>query len=324
MSAPLKTVGWLAAGTVLAVALGWYYWSSAGADAGNPPTVLEGANADAARRPSSVAASPPPEAESDGVTAKVEPHRSASEWDSVKLNCPWPPDASSWAVLGRPCLEAMDAVRNGRWDHELRSLLDDARGTRRAVAVALGDAQCHVPAGQSRPDLREACAADAMVRLARLQSRCMVMAHMDWERAIAKSAGRAGRVAALRGGSQEEYIRAVEERNSNRAHSLWEVYMCRSEMDALEWLEALPRPPGNLANAGLEVYDPEFIGAEEVIDAIEAKLGVDDLDDWGLVDPVAPRITQSVELYALARSLGAKLPDSANRMLELHGPAARD
>ena len=216
----------------------------------------------------------------------------------------------------------MDAVRNGPLDDELRSLLDDARGTRRAAAVALDDAQCHVPIGEGRPDLREACAADAMVRLARLQSRCMVMAHKDWKMAIAKSAGRAGRVAALRGGSQEEYIRLVEEVDSNLAHSLWKVYMCRSEMDALEWLEALPRPPGNLANAGLEVYDPEFIGTEDVIDAIEAELGVDDLDDWGLIDPVPPAITQSVELYALARRLGAQLPDSVNRMLDVRGPAA--
>ena len=101
---------------------------------------------------------------------------------------------------------------------------------------------------------------------------------------------------------------SFEERENlyRTARQLWEVHRCRSALDALEWLESLPRPPGNLANAGLSVHDPEFIGAE---DGVRLPLHTP-----------PPRLTQDVDPFALARRLAAKLPDWADRMLDAPRP----
>ena len=98
----------------------------------------------------------------------------------VERVCPWPPDPLSWQVLDAVCLEAMDAfMMNDRWR---RVLDDDHLGTRRAVVEALNRPDCRVPPavdadgpltpGEVRTDLRETCAAGAMVRLAELQALC--------------------------------------------------------------------------------------------------------------------------------------------------------
>ena len=313
-------LGWgIAAGTVLlATATAWHYWTSVSPDAG-PPEVQA---SETALLPPVAVALRPAAVEVQGDAAAEPALDLLALWEAVKRYCPWPPDPSSWSVLDEPCLSAMGAI-NLDADPEWRVVMADPLGTRRAVVTALDDAQCHVAPGETRPDLYEACAAEAMVRLARLQRKCLPRAHMDWEEQFVRADELDQRFAALEGGgSQEEYIRDTGEKHTQNAHVLWSVHMCRSAMDALVWLEAIPRPPGNLANAGLEVYDPRFKGRESIINT-----GVPEVDDQGnvvaltFVEYAAPRLTQDVELFALARRLGAKLPDWADRILDVHGPA---
>lgn len=209
-------------------------------------------------------------------------------WDAVERYCPWPPDdAASWAVLDGPCLSALSAI--GLHD-EWRRVFADPTGTRRAVAVALDDPACRVPRGEVRPDLYEACAADAMVLLADLQRKCLEKAHMDWQIVRDEGMARNQRIY----DTQEEYHRAILETNRGLAVSLWETYMCRANMDALAWIEAIPEPPGDLADAGRDNFS-------ELIE--------DGQGGTTVIDLVAPRLTQDVELYALARRLGADVPD---------------
>ena len=315
-------LGWaIVAGTILLVtAAAWLYWTPASPDAGLPDVHAGQASETALLPP--VAVGPPPAGVEVQDDAAAEPALDlAAQWVAVKRFCPWPPDVSSWTVLDESCLSAMGAI-NLDADPEWRVVMTDPSGTRRAVVTALDDAQCHVPPGETRPDLYEVCAAEAMVRLARLQRKCLPRAHMDWEEELARAGALDERFAALEGGgSQEEYIRDTEEKHTQHAHVLWSVHMCRSATDALGWLEAIPRPPGNLANAGLEVYDPRFEGREDIINT-----GETEIDDQGnvaavtFVEYAAPRLTQDVELFALARRLGAKLPDWADRMLDVHEP----
>ena len=263
--------------------------------------------------------SPPPlpvvEADPPAAPQKAEAGRTAvirddaaAQWETVERLCPWPPEPSAWSVLDGPCLEAMDAIE---MTAEWRAVMDDPAGTQWAVAAALDDVQCHVPDGKSRPDLREACAADAMVRLAKLQRKCMEYAHMDWGKFTRSVDERMRTSIRLDIGPEGEWLFGFEEREDSyrTARQLWEVHRCRSALDALEWLKALPRPPGNLVNAGLEVYDPEFIHADDDGEQQEVSLNT----------PL-PRLTQDVELLGLARRLGAKLPDWADRMLDAPRP----
>lgn len=314
MSSALKAACWVLAGTALLVGAvaAWHYWPMRTTDP--PEAAVPGqvtGTAFPSRPPTPVAGdhTPAEEAENeDSNSGGIEPGvtDAAARWEVVKRHCTWPPEPSAWSVLGGPCLSAMNALR---LDAEWRLVMDDPLGTRRAVVAALDDPQCHVPPGETRPDLYEACAAGAMVRLARLHRLCIEKAHLDLEEGIPRARARFLQSATRRsGGSQEEYLLAVEDINKRHAYVLWAAYTCRSAMDALAWLEALPRPPGDLANAGLEVYDSRFKGREDVIDAIRAEVG----DDFAFIDPVAPRLTQDVELFALARRLGAKLPDWAD------------
>ena len=314
MSAALKAASWVAVGTALLVGAvaAWHQWPMRNADppiAAVPGQATGGASP--SRPPTAVARdlTIAEEAENEDANSRgAEPGMTdvAAQWEVVKRYCTWPPEPSAWSVLDGPCLSAMDALR---LDAEWRLAMEDPMGTRRAVVAALDDPQCHVPPGESRPDLHEACAAGAMVRLARLQRLCIEKAHLDFEGGIPRARARSLQSAIRRsGGSQKEYLRAVEEINRRHAYVLWAAYTCRSAMDALAWLEALPRPPGDLANAGLEVYDPRFEGREDVINAAKAEIG----EDVGFIDYVAPRLTQDVELFALARRLGAKLPDWAD------------
>ena len=298
----MRAACWILAGTALLVGAvaAWHHWSMSAAD----PAVAAVSgratgNALPSRPPTREEAGDPttPAGRADVAAAEPGVAGAAAKWEAVKRHCTWPPEPSAWSVLDGPCLSAMNALHlDAKW----RWVMDDPTGTRRTVVAALDDSQCHVPTGESRPDLYEACAAEAMVRLARLQGLCFERAHTDWGVVIPRARARSLRHAIeIGGGRHEEYLRAVEEINTSDAYVLWAAYTCRTAMDALDWLEALPRPPGNMANAGLEVYDPLFNGREDLVNT----------DFQGFVDYAAPSLTQYVELIALARRLGAKVPD---------------
>ena len=181
-----------------------------------------------------------------------------------------------------------DGARPGWRDQ----LLDDPLGTRRTVAAALDRPECGVVAlahdwpGEIRPELRRACSTEAMLRLAALQDKCVERLHTDWEQVHTRSQARVERIS----DSQEEYHRLVERDNKAAAGLYWETYMCRKvPPEALEWVEALPVPPG---------------------------------------DPTAhrynrPPITQALDLYDAARRLGAEIPDWALGRLELEAEIAK-
>ena len=292
MSARLGVVRWLLPAAVVAAAgVGWWHWT-----AGEP----ESPEPSAAAPPD--AAAPPPEQatavevsrpDGDGqpaesVAAEPEPPPDRL-WEAVKSVCPWPPLPSSWQVLDEPCLSAMNRLK---LDENLdgaargwREVLADPLATRRAVAEALDRLECRVPPsddwpGETRPDLGEACAAEAMLRLASLQDKCVERLHTDWERVFASSLASIDRVSE----SQEEYYRWVESSHDARAHIYWETYMCRTvPPEAFEWIETLPEPPG----------DPTAHRYNR------------------------PPITQALDLYDAARRLGAEIPDWAMGRLEL-------
>ena len=289
------------AGIALAAVAVWHYWPTP--DVGLPDAMTGQASETSLPSPPlqprpPVAAAPPSAAMEVREDAAAEPALdAAAQWEAVKRYCPWPPDPSSWSVLDERCLSAMNAIVLDA-EPEWQVVMDDPSGTRLAVVAALDDPLCQVPPGESRPDLYEACAAEAMVRLARLQRKCLERAHTDWEKVLARADALDVRFAALEGGvSQEEYIRDTAEKHTQRARVLFKVHMCRSAMDALVWLEALPRPPGDLANAGRD----DFFKLSEREDGSVA-----------YIDVAAPRLTQDVELFALAHRLGAKLPDWAD------------
>lgn len=218
-------------------------------------------------------------ADGDGVVGRVHEQRS---WDAVKRHCPWPPGVAAWEILDDACLSAMFDMRLDA--DEWRRVLDDPGGTRRAVVAALDDPQCHLRRGESRPDLREACAADAMVRLAELQQKCLETAHTDWRGVFDRR---------FRAETQEEYHHGAERDAENLAYALWKTYVCRADMDALAWIEALPEPQDDVAYAGREIFVP----SEE-----RGRLG-------GFRPP---RLTQVLPLYALALRLGADVPEWVN------------
>lgn len=216
------------------------------------------------------------------------PH--ARIWETVKAACPWPPLPSSWQVLDEPCLSAMnrldddpDGFAPPGWRDVL---LEDPLGTRRAVAAALARHDCSAVAlaedwpGETRHALREACAADAMVRLAEVQDKCVERLHTDWEAVHARSQAMIEDIS----DSQEKYHRLVEDDHRRGAFIYWETYMCRTvPPQAFDWIEALPVPPG----------DPTARRRNR------------------------PPITQALDLYDAARRLGAEIPDWALGQLEL-------
>ena len=165
-------------------------------------------------------------------------------------------------------------------------LLDDPLGTRRAVAAAFDRPECGVAAlahdwpGETRSELRGTCAADAMLRLASLQDKCVERLYTDWEQVRTGSQAMVERIS----DSQQEYHRLVESDNQAAAGLFWETYMCRTvPPEAFEWIEALPVPPG----------DPTAHRYNR------------------------PPITQALDLYDAARRLGAEIPDWALGRLEL-------
>ena len=227
------------------------------------------------------------------ATAEPKPP-SDRKWEAVRRYCPWPPLPSAWQVLDEPCLTAMNAL--GLDEHLVddargwREVLADPVGTRRAVAEAMDRPECRVPpssdrSGETRSDLRGACAAEAMLRLASLQDKCVERLHTDWESLYTVSMPTVDRIS----DSQEEYYRLVESERQARAHNLWRTHMCRTVPEAFEWIEALPVPPG----------DPTA-------------------HRWvGL-----PPITQALDLYAAARRFGLGIPERAIRQLKILAESA--
>ena len=103
---------------------------------------------------------------------------------AIKRACPWPPTPSTWRELDDSCLGVMaQHEANDQWRFAFEK---DPFETRRAVVAALDDAVCHVPADETNPALREACAAEAMVRLAALQDSCVYGLHWDAEEVFAR------------------------------------------------------------------------------------------------------------------------------------------
>ena len=90
--------------------------------------------------------------ENDQSVLQQQAADAVAKWETVKRHCSWPPNPSAWSVLAGPCLAAMDAIE---MDAQWQTVMNDPAGTRWAVAVALDDVQCHVPPGESRPDLNE-------------------------------------------------------------------------------------------------------------------------------------------------------------------------
>ena len=273
----------------VAVAAAGIAWWHGTADSPAPIPVATPAPPSAAVSPTPEPSFPPPP-ERQKADAAVEPTADPEGpdrlWEAVRRQCAWPPLPSSWEVLGESCLSAIEDLAEDSW----RRPLADALGTRRAVAAALDNPECGVALaedwpGQIRPALREPCSAAAMVRLAELQDQCVEKLHTDWESLHVHSMAMVDRVS----DSQEKYHRLVENEYKSNAYNYSETYMCRMvPPEALEWIEALPVPPG---------------------------------------DPTAnrygrPPITQALDLYDAARRLGADIPDVLIRRLKIHAERA--
>ena len=248
--------GAFAAGGLLVAAVAWtvwWYWS-----ADDPAPLAEAASSTAPRLLPGGAAGfvEPPIAAS--VTLPNDDPRSdeATLWAEAERLCPWPPDPQSWQVLGAPCLEAMDAIK---MDDDWLLALEDPLGTRYAVAEALDRPECMVPPtldadgnpswpGDVRTDLRETCAAAAMVRLAKLQEKCIVPTNTDWHAAYEIEQVVRESFFADRAPDMATYHRMARSLDQGRAWKYWEAYKCASvPPEALAWVVALPDPPSPLS-----------------------------------------------------------------------------
>ena len=207
--------------------------------------------------------------------------------ETARKDCPWPPHPATWHSLDGHCGAALNRFY---LTDDWRGVLADPLGDRYAVVAALDEPQCRPHGsnpretswwdwprwrGEPRPDLRERCAADAMVRLADLQQKCVERLHKDWNRIHDRSVRVVDDLATMRSYDQATYYRLVDDDHHRRAAGYWKNHMCRSvPAAAFDWLEAFPEPPG---------------------------------------DPVAhrynrPPITQALHLYDAARRLGAEVP----------------
>ena len=238
-------IGLVAAACGFAALLaGWWWLGSVefpdrGA-VGERPVAVETTAARSAELPDTGAIVPSP---GQGVVAAL-PDDAGSEdvtddesrfWESVKRYCPWPPDPSSWQVLDEPCLSVMN---RRELDEMWRLALDHPLAAWRAASAALADPECDVPEGQIRPDLYEACAADAIIRIAALQFKCAERVRQDPE-GIFDHGSRMDDMA----DDQEEFHRWAEDTHRSRAHAFWTIYTCRTvPREALDWIAAIPEP----------------------------------------------------------------------------------
>ena len=157
----------------------------------------------------------------------------------IRGNCPWPPTPGTWRTLDERCQSAV--AEYGANEHWRFVFAKDPLETRRAVVDALDDPQCHVAEDELRPDLYEACAAEAMVRLGELQESCVYFLHWDPEDVYEQARKGISRIAA-EAASQDQYYDRVEVQQISDAYVLWKFHSCRSAENALEWVDALPSP----------------------------------------------------------------------------------
>ena len=280
---------------ILATVLVWWWHGSAevsGVETEEGPAVRGVAaptagSASSSRRDAG-RATPLPAAAAGGVARQQSAVDDDRFWESVERHCPWPPEPSSWQVLDEPCLPGM----NRRWLGEgWRRALDDPLAARHAVEAALDLPECHVPVGEIRTDLHDACAAEAMVEVALLQLKCAKRVRQDPEELFAF-----GQRTLDGADSQEQYHRRVEDERKGDAGILWEVYMCRTvPPEAHEWIVGIPEPEGDPASrhGGWKVAEYEEGSAYDagVYEAGPMKVLV--------------ATSQHAELYAAARRLGA-------------------
>ena len=178
-------------------------------------------------------------------------------------------------------------------DEDWRTALDDPLGVHRAVVEALDRPECQgsppVDAegklawpGEVRADLRENCAAGAMVRLAMLQALCIQNAHTDQD--LAFSIRRTyDDLWFDENPDMADYHRAVEDNNHGNAGILSRVLRCRSvPPQALEWVDALPLPSTEVSRFELAVFnvDPATITQSDHLYEAARRLGWDFPPDW--------------------------------------------
>ena len=273
----------------------WWLWPTAD-DPEPPATTPDGPETAVVDTPPRVAAAMPPAAVDSVEKAGDGPAPEPGDdplWNAVERDCPWPPEPSSWRVLDDRCRSAMTRTdANEDW----RRVFDDPLGTRRAVVEALGRPECRVPTttvaddgtlrwpGETRPDLRESCAAEAMVRLADLQYECVETLHTDWDELITGLPD----YGALLADSQEEYYSRARDKHRTDALNLWHVYICRFvPPEVFDWVDELPDPPAI----------PEQIRGPVHVRALF-------------------EVTQRTDLYQAARRLGWDFPDATMNWLK--------
>ena len=158
----------------------------------------------------------------------------ASKWERVERHCPWPPTRDAWTEVSGECDAAMMDLDPPR---PYPDWLRDTDGTRRAVVAALDDPHCRVPPGERRPDLHGACAAEAMIRLAKMQHACLYVLGKDWSNRPETG------LAIVERGDLEEYHRLVEAADRSFAERMWGYSLCaRLPHGVLDWIDTLPAP----------------------------------------------------------------------------------
>ena len=249
---------------LLATLVGASAWLFPGASEDNPP----GDRSPIAMLLSeSVTAIPEPVAgtpEYATASSEVEPPELAVA--AVKRTCPWPPTPSTWRQLDAACLTVM--ARHDANDQWRLAFGKDPFQTRLAVVAALDDAACHVPANETKPTLQEACAAEAMVRLAALQDSCVY--HLHWDPEDMYSAGRTELARDASDVSQEDYFDMVERQHQRDAYSLWQFHMCRSVADAAVWVDKIPPPADPLKESERSLRRNGGLPKTQAIDLREA------------------------------------------------------
>ena len=209
---------------------------------------------------------------------------------TVSLEDLWNLCPSPWSGIGEQCAAALDGRYQGEpvglaqlhknpmlWERsppaasdgiEWRDVFADPEETREAATAALGREECHVPEGETRPDLGETCAADAIAKLAMLHEACVMplVMHSDFnpwrapgveptwfgpsddqlDERWAYWIGRLDQDPSL---SVEEYWDRRKEIDDARFRFAWRLMRCKAVPEtSLAWLESLPTPTGNPQN----------------------------------------------------------------------------
>ena len=163
-------------------------------------------------------------------------------WNRVKRICPWPPLGDSWLVLDPECVTAMNHLAASWWPAvpavprpmvEASEALANPVANHAAVAAALKDHRCLVQVGETRPELSETCAAEAMVRLAALHQLCgmaiMGPGRKFREAYVVETQQLDYRLddAGIAANSQEDYYHRVELAYETSAGRFYLIRVCR-------------------------------------------------------------------------------------------------